>query len=221
MATSKGNGIYESHDGGQSWHPIHADLPADARKDPRGLVLDTGDPRRIIAVLAGGAANAGLYQTRDGGAHWQRLSQPSCSPDVQCFIADPRRPEVLYMTTRQFYDQASKQYYPGGVLKSADRGQTWQPLLTHRFVTSVAVSPTDSQTLYATTSDHPYHDDSVAEGVLKSTDGGRTWQHENTGLSVRNVKSLTISPHDPTSLVIGIQGNSAFVGREKGDKSNN
>lgn len=73
----------------------------------------------------------------------------------------------------------------------------------------------DSQTLYATSSDHPYHDDSVAEGVLKSTDGGRTWQHENAGLSLKNVKCMSINPHDPALVVVGVGGNSAFVGREK------
>ena len=40
IVTSNGNGLYETADGGRSWHAIHGDLPAAARGQPRGLWLD-------------------------------------------------------------------------------------------------------------------------------------------------------------------------------------
>jgi len=76
----------------------------------------------------------------------------------------------------------------------------------------VAVSPTDRDTLYVGTTDHPYHDDCRARGVLKSVDGGKTWRQEVSGLTCWNISCLRIDPHEPSRLYVGTAGNGGFVG---------
>jgi photosystem II stability/assembly factor-like uncharacterized protein len=217
LVTSKGNGIYESRDGGSTWRSINANLPADGVKQPRGLLLDPADSNHIVAVLGGvPETGAGIYETRDGGAAWRRLNEQPIFSDIQCIVADPRSFATMYLATREHYDHERKRPYLGGLFKSADGGKTWRRILDYHFVSGVAVSPADSQVIYATTTDHPYHDDCLAEGVLKSSDGGATWRHENTGLTHRNISCISISPHEPSVIYIGTGGNSGFIGKDRG-----
>ena len=88
--------------------------------------------------------------------------------------------------------------------------------MVHRYVAGVAINPVNRNILYVTTKDDPYHDDAIGVGVLKSSDGGRTWRRENKGLTLLNAKGIDISPHDPTTLLLGTSGNSVFLGHERG-----
>jgi hypothetical protein len=61
--------------------------------------------------------------------------------DVRCLAADPRNRDVVYAGTQG-----------NGVLRSIDRGKTWQPAgLSDRIVKSIAISPTEPGTIYAGT----------------------------------------------------------------------
>jgi photosystem II stability/assembly factor-like uncharacterized protein len=215
LATCNGNGIYESPDGGSTWHSINGDLPADAAKGPRGLLLDWAGTEHIIVALGGTPKKgAGIYETRDGGKAWQRLNQQPLFADITSLTVDPRNFSILYIGTRESYDQAAQRTYPGGVFRSTDGGKTWQQILDYHFVNVVAVSPADSRVLYVGTTDHPFHDNAIAEGVLKSSDGGITWRHQNRGLSHLNISCLNTNPHNPRILYVGAGGNGGFIGED-------
>ncbi len=77
----------------------------------------------------------------------------------------------------------------------------------------------NSEVLYVTTKDDPYHDNAMGVGVLKGNDSGRTWRRENTGLSHLNLKCISISSHDPAMLFLGTSGNSVFPGHDSGPAS--
>lgn len=219
LVTSKGNGVYESVDGGTSWHDISGDLPAGVRGQPCGLLLDPRDSRHLLLPLDGSVANgAGVYETRDGGATWRLVSSGLDVGHIQCLAAGPGNLNTLYLGAREFYDRSVTPpvMRPGGVFVSRDSGATWRRVLDYHFVSALAVSPRDSQVVYAGTTDHPYHDDYRAEGVLKTTDGGVTWTRQNTGISLPQIAFIRISPHDPTVLYAGSGGNSVFVGRDRG-----
>jgi len=218
LVTSNEHGVFESTDGGSSWHDLSGDLPAGARGQARGLVLDPTDGRRVLFAAGGSTAKgAGLYATRDGGATWRLLSEGLNIGDIQCLAVDPHAPRRLYLGARDLFDRAVTPPVPrpGGVFASTDGGLTWRQILDYRFGISLVVSPQDGQTVYAGTTDHPYHDDDLAEGVLRTTNGGATWTHENTGISLPQVSFLRISPHDPAVLYAGSGGNSVFIGRER------
>jgi photosystem II stability/assembly factor-like uncharacterized protein len=215
IVTSNGNGIYETRDGGATWRSIVGNLPAEAAKKPCGLLLDPADSNHILAALSGLPADgAGIYETRDGSKSWQRINKEDLFSDIKCLVADPHDFATLYFGVREFYDQKAHRKHSGGLFKSADGGKTWAMVLDAYFVDGVAVSPADSRILYAATTDHPYHDNPLAEGLLKSTDGGATWRHENTGLSHRNISCVSVNPHDPSVIYISTGGNSAFIGKD-------
>jgi photosystem II stability/assembly factor-like uncharacterized protein len=217
LATVRGHGLYASRDGGASWSPVNGDLPPETAREPRGLILGAQDPKHLVAAFAGpDPERAGVYGTRDAGRTWRRLHGGTPFADVQALRAGPDGLGTLYVAARERYDHAAHRLYPGGLLRSVDGGRTWRRLLDYHFVSDVAVSAARPGLIYAATHDHPFHDECVAEGVLRSTDGGRTWRRENAGLSLLNVSSLRIDPHDPAVIYAGTHGNSAFVGRDRG-----
>lgn len=216
VVTVNGHGFFESTDGGISWRCINGNFPPEAVKRPRGILLNPQNPLHIIVACAGTPEKgAGVYETKDSGNNWHRLNEEPFFADIQRLIVDPKNFSTLYIAAREFYDHETKRLYPGGVFKSTDGGRTWRQILDYHFVSTVVVHPTNSFIIYAATTDHPYHDDCVAEGVLKSEDGGQTWRKVNKGLSHLNISCLAIDPFDPKRLYAGTIGNSAFIGTIK------
>jgi photosystem II stability/assembly factor-like uncharacterized protein len=213
LAACNGHGFFETSDGGKSWHSITGNLPAEEARKPRGILLDPQDPKHLIAAL-----HRQVYGTLDGGKTWQQLNAGSELPDIQQIVADPTRFRVLYAAAREYYDSKLKRLFPGGLYRSEDAGRSWQRILDYHFVHNVAINPRRPNILYAATADHPYHDEPVAAGLLKSVDGGRTWRRENVGLSLLNLKSIAISPHQPARLYLGSSGNSLFTGEDSAIK---
>jgi len=218
LVTSNGHGVFESQDGGQRWRSINGDLPAEAAKEPRGLALDPKDSNHIVLACGGTVAfGAGVYETRDGGLTWRRVSEGLNVGEIQALVVDPSDFSTFYLCVRELYDRKCSPPVPrpGGLFKSADGGATWKHALQYHFVTSAAVSPANPQVIYVGTTDHPYHDDYMAEGVLKSADGGLTWRKENTGMSIRQVSAIRVSPLDPSLVFVSTGGNSVFIGKDK------
>lgn len=110
-----------------------------------------------ITVAVAGAAGAGVYNTIDGGAHWDRASGMNMPENV------------YYLTTgpAQFPMYAAAD---AGVYQSLDFGRSW--ILTSDGIPAgettlrVAVSPTNPKDLYASTSSSVYY----------SSTGGLSWK---------------------------------------------
>lgn len=216
--TVEGFGVYRSDDDGDSWISISSGLPEGARGHPAGLILNPANPRHLRVALSGPpSSGAGLFETRDGGGSWQRVSGDTPFADVQRLLADPTDWETLYLCRREHYDRTVEpaQLYPGGLFRSADGGRTWTQILDYHFVSSVAVSPLDGHVLYAATTDHPYHDDNASWGLLRSPDGGATWTRELAGLTSTHVTCVRVDPLEPRRLYVGTGGNGAFVGMDR------
>ena len=104
-----------------------------------------------------------------------------------------------------------------GIVKSTDGGESWivinpdfdpgypitSPLDTGYTITSLAVDPTNSSTLYAGFVPHTFTADgeSPTGGVFKSTDGGETWNEFQNGMPATFVvTALTIDPLTPSTI---------------------
>ena len=78
--------------------------------------------------------------------------------DVRCLAVDPLNPSIVYAGTQG-----------NGVLRSSDRGKTWQPAgLAGRIVKSIAASRAEPGVVYAGTKSPPL--------MFVSHDGGRNWK---------------------------------------------
>ena len=133
--------------------------------------------------------------------------------------------QIIYTAVASGYDHSESTYYDGGVYKSSNGGISWENLNAdfgdafNLEVSSIALSPANSDVIYATTTDSPYHDQSSGRGVFKSIDAGNNWTAMNTELSILNFSALTIDPLNPSLIYAGSGGNgvikgidSAFIG---------
>ncbi|MBI2568931.1 MAG: hypothetical protein HYV63_18070 [Candidatus Schekmanbacteria bacterium] len=167
-------GIFSSMDGGSSWrHATTALLDLS--------VLDLGvDAGGTVWARAEAYGEAGLLRSTDRGSTWGfvHVVPPADRPyDVlTSLVLDPRSPGTLYVTSEGSDEDEDRK----GVFRSTDQGATWNRILRYCPPTDtptvvpivVAVDPTDSRALYATTSN----------GLCKSTDGGGSWSFTDMGI---------------------------------------
>ncbi|MGQ9730973.1 MAG: WD40/YVTN/BNR-like repeat-containing protein [Candidatus Zipacnadales bacterium] len=214
--TCKGYGVYRSTDNGETWECINGDLPVEAVGGICGLLLDPADAQHIRIALGGSPlTGAGIYETTDGGTRWRKINRSMEFGDIQDLDMGESF-DTLYVCQRQLYDRKAipPVLRPGGLFVSHDGGITWEQLLDYHFTHRLTVSPLDPRVLYVGTTDHPYHDDSIAAGLLKSEDGGRTWQTENSGLSSLQITAITVHPRKDgqADILVGTGGNGVFKG---------
>jgi hypothetical protein len=97
--------VFKSTDGGVSWNAADSGLSSQISR----LATDAGSPETLYA-----ATLAGLFKSTDGGGSWSATGLALPATDL---AIDPRDPSVLYAATDG-----------GGVLRSPDRGTTWQAI---------------------------------------------------------------------------------------------
>lgn len=112
------NGLYQSTDAGASWGLVTGGLPA-ANVSSVAVSPAYAVDRTLFAVLPDGA-HAGVYRTADAGAHWTKLTLPGGAAPAHtalspAFAAD----QTVWVSS-----------LADGVLRSADRGATWQASTT-------------------------------------------------------------------------------------------
>lgn len=96
----------------------------------RGMAIDVLDEQHMIA----GAVSGGIWQTKDGGANWQKVSVPNAHPGVASVAQDTRSgyENIWYALSGEIYGASQSgtgAFYLGdGAFRSLDNGNTWQPL---------------------------------------------------------------------------------------------
>ena len=107
----------------------------------------------------------------------------------------------------------------GGVWRTRDAGQTWQPLMQHESaaaVGAIAVAPSNPRTLYVGTGQEGMRYDLMSgDGVYRSDDGGETWKH--VGLErTRHIGAILVDPHDPERVLVAAIGHAFGPNPERG-----
>src|SRR5579863_5692032 len=110
--------------------------------------------------------------------------------DVRSLVADPVRPNVLYLGTADGY-----------IYRSQDADEHWQPLgrIANGVVTALVVSADVSGLLLSSV--WTAEKEGEGGGVFVSRDGGKTW--ESAGLAGHAVRALVQAPSDRSILVAG------------------
>ncbi|MGH9712401.1 MAG: WD40/YVTN/BNR-like repeat-containing protein [Candidatus Acidiferrales bacterium] len=107
----------------------------------------------------------------------------------------------------------------GGVWKTVNAGQTWQPIFDGQSIASIgalAIAPSQPQTIYVGSGEADMRSDiSFGDGVYKSTDGGATWR--NIGLrDSQQIGAILVHPHNPNIVLVAALGHAFGPNAERG-----
>ena len=172
------DGVMKSTDGGNSWTEKDDVF---SRAVVKAIAVDPSDPMNLYA---GANVFEGIFKSTDGGAEWAVSSLGLSNYQILSLAFDPQKTSTIYAGAA-----------PGGVHKSTDGGQTWEPKRDSNLngflaIQDIVVDPSDSMNVYV-----GIH---LGVGVVWSNDGGETWKAPNTGLT--NVYALGIHPTNPSTL---------------------
>jgi photosystem II stability/assembly factor-like uncharacterized protein len=161
---------------------------------------DPTDPTTIYI----GADNGGIWKTTTSPPNWTPLTDQMPSLNVTGYhslVVHPANHNLVLGPVSG----------PGaGIMKSVDGGNSWQLLANNQFdgqfLTSLAVHPTDQNTMYLSASWF---------GAWKSTDGGVTWQ-QLTSLPAGSVWDLILAKFDSNTLYAAVVGNAGAQQAQNG-----
>jgi photosystem II stability/assembly factor-like uncharacterized protein len=206
IAAGAADGIYMSHDAGQTW----ARVSPESNTELRTVVSVAFHPIDSKILYAGTTHLP--WRTTDGGATWESIhAGMHDDSDVFSIRVDARNPDRVFASAcsgvykstnggvlwaRQptpigafrtylvtLDPQHSGVVFAGtsaGLVRSVDDGATWARISPHA-VKSIAFDPVhDGRILFASTNG----------GVLLSTDGGRTVRESDMGFSNRSFTTL-------------------------------
>jgi photosystem II stability/assembly factor-like uncharacterized protein len=176
-----GHGVLKSTDAGATWTLLGQDVFD--RRAISQIVVSPIDPDTVFVAVGGSGVhgvggNTGIWESTDGGLSWTNtttsISTTEGFSDVEI---DPTDPQTLYAAVGSIRGSAVN-----GVYKTTDGGATWSaagnfPMGVGDGRITVAVAPTDTQTLYAMISGSGQAGTTLGRvvAVMKSTDGGTTW----------------------------------------------
>ncbi|MBE0573074.1 MAG: T9SS type A sorting domain-containing protein [Ignavibacteriaceae bacterium] len=141
-----------------------------------------------------------LYRTTNGASNWVKIS-PQLTDWVQgrrlgtltTMAIAPTNSNVIYVGTDDSH-----------VWVSTDNGTNWTEIsdgLPERWVTRVAVDPTDENIVYATFNGLKWRD--PQPHVFRSTDKGTTWSDISSNLPDAPVNAFAVDPVEPSRLYLG------------------
>ncbi len=205
--TTNGN-IYFSNNGGDSW--TFASRPVDYVAN---IAVAPYDDHAVWVSAAHWYGDpCGMYKSADATlTSWTLIGEPAGNPGhtwcaSRMFFAPATWP-AAYSRTLHILSE-------GDLFTTTDDGVNLGTLPLGKLsgqIQSLALHPTDAQTIYA--GGHGAWD-----GFYKSTDGGLNWQVANQGLTAIVPEQLLVSPDDPQEVYArslgkiyrGIQGGSVW-----------
>ncbi len=139
------------------------------------------------SVMYLGDNASGIWKTYDYGVNWKRVY--ATGGEIPSIAIDPFNPRVAY---------ASRYNGGGGILKSTDWGESWQPITTpvgSGFTWWITCSPVKEGYVYFGT-----YGASVP-GVFMSRDSGATWSRYDTGLYPNGLLNYGLLALDTMSII--------------------
>ena len=202
----RGKGVYRSVDGAETW--THVGLTETGHIG--AVEIDPRNPNVVWVAAIGQAHEAnderGLYRTRDGGKHWEKVLFVSDEVGISDVELVPGNPDVIYATAWRakrtpWTIVSGGPAETGGIYKSEDGGESWEKLaggLPEGLIGKIdlAVTPADSSVLYALV-EAPGDEG----GLYRSDDRGRTFAHVSAETSIRTrpfyYANIEVDPTDP------------------------
>ncbi len=189
-ASTQGEGIYKTTDGGISW----------VRKGNEFIDVDVievaVDPDNPDVVYVGTRCSRGLYRSVDGGTSWAVRATDHQHTTHYTMRLAVTMDSVLWLTSSYGMDWSS------------DGGQTLQATLDkqRRHFHGIAISPHDPRLMFVGTVSQGFDPLQVqatyypGARILRSTDGGRTWLEVGEGFpsgADTAIEDFAFDPFDP------------------------
>ncbi len=197
-----GDGVYVSHDGGQSWKNSGLEKSEHISK----IIVHPEDSNTIWVAAQGPlwskGGERGLYKSTDGGASWKQTLGDNQWTGVTDIVLDPRDPNVIYAATWDRHRTVAAYMGGGpgsGIHRSVDGGENWTKL-TSGIPTSnlgkigLALSPFNPDRIYAA-----IELDRKKGGLFMSTNRGSSWTKQSDmvagGTGPHYYQELYADPH--------------------------
>ena len=160
---------------------------------------DGGDARKVVTDphdhlhLFLGTESGWIYETRNGGSNWRRLSQIAKRDDlvIDSIVVDSTSSKHLVVGAWAL------DHPDGGIFISNDGGLTWinQAEMRGQSVRSLTQSVSDPKTMVA----------GSLLGVFRTSDGGQRWKRisPQDSTEIHEVESVAIDPIDPKVIYAG------------------
>ncbi len=192
--------VLVSHDLGRTWTRISPDLT----RNVKATEAPSGGPINIDAsgaeifpdisalavspldgkVMWAGSADGLVHVTRDGGAHWKRVTPPALREwtEINAIVPSVSAPGTAYLSaSRYMWDD----FHPY-VFETTDYGAHWRQITSglpaREYVLSLAQDPRDPSLLFAGTKNTVY----------VSLDGGAHWEPLTLNLPRVQVRGFAI-----------------------------
>ncbi|HNP67977.1 MAG TPA: glycosyl hydrolase [Aequorivita sp.] len=140
-----------------------------------GRVVDFAvNPNNPIEFYVG-YASGGLWHTNNNGTSFTPVMDNSPTQNVGCVAVDWQN-GTIWVGTGEV--NASRSSYAGvGLLKSDDKGKTWQNvgLTDSHHISSILINPSNPDEVIVGAVGHLYSTNDE-RGVFKTTNGGKTWR---------------------------------------------
>ena len=164
-------------------------------------------------IIWAGSANGGLWKSTNAGDSWESVGNDIPTLEISEVTINPNNgDEILVGTGVDRFQTFTLR--PGiGVLKSTDRGLTWNlTSFSYNLGQSVGVSkiiwhPTDQQLVYM----------AASNGFWISTDGGESWSIKRTG----RVSDIEINSDEPNIIYAAFRQEGIFKSTDGGGSWNN
>jgi photosystem II stability/assembly factor-like uncharacterized protein len=195
-------GVYRTKDGGATWAKVlfvdedtgASDVAID-RSNPRVVFAGMWEARRSPWSLVSGGDTGGVFVSRDGGDHWERIEGKGLPKGMTGKIAV----EVAPPDGRRVY--ALVEAEEGGLFRSDDGGESFKRVNSERYLsirpwyfTHLTVDPTNPDVVWA-----------PSLQMLKSIDGGASFKAVK-GIHHGDHHDLWIDPLDPDRMIASNDG---------------
>jgi photosystem II stability/assembly factor-like uncharacterized protein len=209
-----GVGLYRTIDGGISWQLHAASEKTGLPRRIGCIAIDPFDPKHLLVAgvgfheVAADSELGGLYASRDGGISWTRLPFGSAGNYWSHSVRfHPAQRDVVLATI-------TARGATSGIYRSDTGGEKWTHLRKGLPVperigrTSLAISPSNPDVVYAICADA--HSDSADAllGVFRSSTGGARWsdvtrQHFRTEGQMSYGNTIAVHPENPNHVICG------------------